>query len=175
MSATVCAGEIPERLRKSCTLMHNRLVCRTCFSILKCFVAVVWSCRLILGYLPPSHRPVDRTARRTPDPIIDLRVFSGSGWFSLRPASASRVIAFLSSVSSPLSFSQICRRAAGRRRFNAARKFLADQRRLEVARLLLNDNSVGAQSRIAGILKVSEATISRDVAALERLWRVSHD
>ena len=58
-------------------------------------------------------------------------------------------------------------RAGGRRRFNAWRKDMAVIRRAEVARLLATHGRVpGIQTLIARQLGVSEATISRDVAAI---------
>jgi DeoR/GlpR family transcriptional regulator of sugar metabolism len=62
----------------------------------------------------------------------------------------------------------ICRRAGGRRRYNAQRRFNAEMRQLEVAQLIDRYGLLerGVQKRIADELGVSEATISRDVAHL---------
>lgn len=68
----------------------------------------------------------------------------------------------------------VCRRAAGRARWNAIRRLLAAVRRCEVARLLsefapyYSPLQRGLQVRIARTLGVSEATISRDVRAILR-------
>lgn len=61
------------------------------------------------------------------------------------------------------------RRAGGRRRVNLTRQLHARLRRAEVARLLADTAWVrGSQKAIAEHLGVSEATISRDVAAIMR-------
>jgi len=59
------------------------------------------------------------------------------------------------------------RRAAGRRHYNAVRRFRAAWRRREVARLVLEGGAGwGYQARIARELGVSRATVCRDVAWL---------
>src|SRR5262249_4017841 len=69
--------------------------------------------------------------------------------------------------SKPTAWSDVCRRASGRRRFNAQRQRDARKRRDEVARLLAEwGTGRGGQARIARELKVSEATICRDLWAL---------
>ncbi len=61
----------------------------------------------------------------------------------------------------------VCRRASGRRGYNAHRKFAAAWRRTRVSDLLVKWGlEYGIQARIAKELGVSEATISRDIAAL---------
>lgn len=61
------------------------------------------------------------------------------------------------------------RRAGSRRRYNATRQVRAALRRVRVAELLDQTGHIrGSQRRIAQALGVSEATISRDVAALLR-------
>ena len=74
---------------------------------------------------------------------------------------------------SNLTFDEICRRAAGRRRYNAQRQTNAFWRARRVKEWLLSlGESKGAQKRVARELGVSEATISRDVQRLRRgLWR----
>lgn len=63
-------------------------------------------------------------------------------------------------------FSEVCRRAGGRRAYNALRRDLAVCRRADVMNLLLKYGyRRGVQARIAAVLGVSEATISRDVKA----------
>jgi hypothetical protein len=63
----------------------------------------------------------------------------------------------------------VCRRAGGRRHYNAWRQFQQQHRRLEVSALLGRYGIAkhGVQARIARELGVSEATVSRDVRALE--------
>jgi hypothetical protein len=65
----------------------------------------------------------------------------------------------------------VASRAGGRRRYNAWRRRLALQRRVEVARLLGEGNLLrewGKQTRIARQLGVSRSTICRDVKAINR-------
>ncbi len=65
---------------------------------------------------------------------------------------------------SPVSDQAAARRAGGRRRYNALRKKQAKQRRRKLACLIRKcDFQIGWQRRFAGILKVSESTISRDL------------
>ena len=61
------------------------------------------------------------------------------------------------------------------RRFNAARQFAADLRRVHVAQALRRASGaeLGVLARIVRELGISQAAISRDVAALERVWRSS--
>jgi hypothetical protein len=63
---------------------------------------------------------------------------------------------------------EVCRRAAGRRRYHAQRRFERDCRRALVARMLRSRGRLerGDQARLAQELGVSEATVSRDVAAI---------
>ena len=74
-------------------------------------------------------------------------------------------------------FDTVCRRAAGRARWNAVRRLLAWVRRCEVVRLwgelgpYYSPLQRGLQARIARMLGVSEATISRDVRAILQLGR----
>lgn len=66
-------------------------------------------------------------------------------------------------------FDTVCRRAAGRRAYNARRKFLAALRLADVARLLVKHGGVsawGARARVARELGVSRSTISRDTQKL---------
>lgn len=59
------------------------------------------------------------------------------------------------------------RRAAGRRRYNAQRRFKAELRRGRVAHLLAEEGGRwGAQARVARRLGVHPSTISRDVDVL---------
>lgn len=74
----------------------------------------------------------------------------------------------------------VIRRAGGRRRYNAQRRGEALLRRVYVARLSLawtmthpNPLQRGKGAWIARQLGVSEATISRDLAAIDRSWRAS--
>ena len=65
-----------------------------------------------------------------------------------------------------MTFDEVCRRAGGRRRYNAERQRGAEKRRAEVARLLVKygRHKRGTRARIARELGVSEATVSRDAA-----------
>jgi hypothetical protein len=74
-----------------------------------------------------------------------------------------------------LSWEAVCRRAGGRRRYNAGRKFLRNVRRAQVFLRLLSAGlwddppqplPCGFQAALAQMLGVSPATISRDVRAL---------
>ena len=60
------------------------------------------------------------------------------------------------------------RRAGGRNRYNARRRLAAMIRRMRVMELLKGGSVLerGTQARLARALAVSEATISRDIAAL---------
>lgn len=65
------------------------------------------------------------------------------------------------------SFDVVCRRASGRRHYNTMRKFQAAWRQNQVINLLSKWGfDHGVQARIARELNVSEATISRDIAAM---------
>jgi hypothetical protein len=66
------------------------------------------------------------------------------------------------------SFDEVRRRAGGRNRYNASRRFIAVDRRAKMAKLLKRyDLSVrGSQARMAWELGCSEATVSRDVRLL---------
>jgi hypothetical protein len=57
------------------------------------------------------------------------------------------------------------RRASGRRRYNAVRRFNADVRRIEVERLLMQYGFAtrGARARVARKLKVHPSTITKDL------------
>ncbi len=67
----------------------------------------------------------------------------------------------------------VCRRASGRRSYNSLRALQAKLRRAEVERLWVEAGCVyGAQARIARQLAVSEATISRDIRAIEQRWQL---
>ncbi len=74
--------------------------------------------------------------------------------------------------SSPCSeWESICRRAGGRRRYNARRRWAAEMRLFEVARLLNEvEYGRGYQTRIAKLLGVSRGTICRDIARLKRVY-----
>src|SRR5689334_2397286 len=72
----------------------------------------------------------------------------------------------------PTTWDVVCRRNAGRRRYNAGRKFLRDLRRAQIVGRLAGIGLVnagrhrGLQARLARELGVSPATISRDLRAL---------
>ncbi len=62
---------------------------------------------------------------------------------------------------------EVCRRASGRRAYNALRRDRAMLRRRKVVLLLRHyGRGHGVQARIARELGVSEATISRDIATV---------
>jgi hypothetical protein len=72
----------------------------------------------------------------------------------------------------PVPFTEACRRAGGRRHYNAWRKIIVEYRRVQVSRLLRRHGLAhGAQAHIARALGVHPSTISRDVSALLREWR----
>lgn len=66
-----------------------------------------------------------------------------------------------------MSFDEVCRRASGRRHYNAVRRFTAAMRLGQVARLM---NAGLTQRAIAGELHLHPATISRDCKRLHLLW-----
>jgi hypothetical protein len=70
------------------------------------------------------------------------------------------------------SWDTVCRRAIGRRKFNAIRQLKAQLRRGQVLRLL-HDLGWGyrVQVKIAAALGVSEATVSRDLKTILPLYR----
>ena len=75
--------------------------------------------------------------------------------------------------SAPVSDAEAARRAGGRRRYNAWRHFCAVWRRREVARLYLElGGGYGVQAAMARRLGVSQATVSRDMAAL---WEAARE
>jgi hypothetical protein len=67
-----------------------------------------------------------------------------------------------------LTWDEVCRLAAARRRWNAVRRFLADQRRRQVLELLIELGGLewGAQAEIARQLHVHRSTISKDLKRL---------
>ena len=69
--------------------------------------------------------------------------------------------------SAPTSWDEVCRRKAGRDRYNSVRRLLRAERRFRVLELLARYGmDRGVQARIARELGVSRVTISRDVEAL---------
>jgi hypothetical protein len=69
----------------------------------------------------------------------------------------------------PTSPTEVCRRAAGRRRYNAARKRAKQDRRMDI--IIRRSNLPwpppwGIQKALAQVLGVSEAPISRDFEAI---------
>jgi hypothetical protein len=69
--------------------------------------------------------------------------------------------------SAPTTKDEVARRAAGRARYHALRRFQRQLRRQQVIELLGRYGyDRGVQARISRELGVSEASISRDVAAL---------
>jgi hypothetical protein len=77
------------------------------------------------------------------------------------------------------SWSEVCRRASGRRHYNGWRRFIALRRRIQVAELCCKLSGqlkgilgrYGIQSAIARILNVNRSTVCRDMQAIERDWQ----
>ena|ERR1051326_5784298 len=68
----------------------------------------------------------------------------------------------------PQSFGEACKRAAGRRAYNKRRRLARERRIVAILRLL--DARPGISGReLAGILKVHEATVSRDLKFIRRV------
>jgi hypothetical protein len=71
-----------------------------------------------------------------------------------------------------LTWEAVCRRAGGRRRYNAGRRFLRNLRRAQIVSRLAGTSWLyarpphGLQAALARVLGVSPATISRDLRAL---------
>jgi hypothetical protein len=74
----------------------------------------------------------------------------------------------------PKTFEQACKRAAGRRRYNAQRQRARDQRQLGIMGILveLNWPRYGIGRKLAKVLSVDPATISRDLKYIRR-WRTT--
>lgn len=76
-----------------------------------------------------------------------------------------------------MSWEQACRRAGGRRGYNAQRQFQAAYRRSQLVRFMGPQTGKGPlghygwQAAAARALGVSRSTICRDAAALDALWR----
>ena len=69
--------------------------------------------------------------------------------------------------SAPTSWDEVCRRKAGRDRYNSVRRLQRAERRFRVLELLSRYGmDRGVQARIAKELGVSRVTVHRDVAAL---------
>ena len=69
--------------------------------------------------------------------------------------------------SAPTSWDEVCRRKAGRDRYNSVRRLQRAERRFRVLELLARYGmDRGVQARIAKELGVSRVTVHRDVAAL---------
>ena len=69
--------------------------------------------------------------------------------------------------SAPTSWDEVCRRKAGRDRYNSVRRLLRAERRFRVLELLSRYGmDRGVQARIAKELGVSRVTVHRDVKAL---------
>jgi len=84
--------------------------------------------------------------------MADLEVSKGSAW------------------SQPTTWDAVCRRAAGRRAYNARRTEAALLRRVEVVGLYRRlGRRHGVQAEVARRLGVSQATVSRDLQALREL------
>jgi hypothetical protein len=70
--------------------------------------------------------------------------------------------------SAPTDWQTVCARAGGRRRYNARRTFLANERRRQVLELLVARGGLarGAQAEIARRLQVHRSVISKDLKRL---------
>ena len=69
--------------------------------------------------------------------------------------------------SAPTSWTEVCQRANGRRKYQSIRRLQARLRRQQIARHLRREGlSYGVQARLARTLGVSKATISSDVRAI---------
>lgn len=82
------------------------------------------------------------------------------------------------SWSQPTSWDVVCRRAAGRARFNSLRTIRADHRRFRLLQLA-NDRNVpltgyGVKTMLAAELGVDPSTISRDVQRIYRDAAMAH-
>ncbi len=68
-------------------------------------------------------------------------------------------------------FDVVCKRAAGRRRYNAKRRAEARERYLQVVEAIMptNGRKRGSQAQLARALGVHRSTICRDVAKWRRL------
>ena len=72
-----------------------------------------------------------------------------------------------SNWSAPTSWDEVCRRKAGRDRYNSVRRLQRAERRFRVLKLLSRYGmDRGVQARIARELGVSRVTVHRDVEAL---------
>jgi predicted DNA-binding transcriptional regulator YafY len=73
--------------------------------------------------------------------------------------------------SAPTDFALVCKRAAGRRRYNAKRRAEARERYKIVVEAIMptNGRKRGSQAQLARALGVSRSTICRDVAKWRRL------
>lgn len=67
-------------------------------------------------------------------------------------------------------FDSVCKRAAGRRRYNAKRRAEARERYLQVLKVIMppDGRKRGTQAQLARALGVHRSTISRDVAKWKR-------
>ena len=77
----------------------------------------------------------------------------------------------MAKAQTPRSFDEACRRAGGRRRYNAARRLAMHNRRREILRLMKTPvgQGYGAGKRLAQLLGVSVQTISRGMKECERM------
>lgn len=68
----------------------------------------------------------------------------------------------------PRTWDEVCRRAAARRRWNAVRRVVAEDRRRQVLELVLALGGLqrGTQSRIAAALGVHRSTVCKDLRRL---------
>lgn len=77
----------------------------------------------------------------------------------------------------PTDFDLVCRRAAGRRRYNAERRAEARKHYKQVIEIVMSPDGRkrGSQAQLARALGVSRSTICRDVAKWRRfLLKVMH-
>jgi hypothetical protein len=76
--------------------------------------------------------------------------------------------------SAPTDWQTVYRRAYGRRRYNAMRRFLADQRRNQLLTLVIKLGGLqrGAQTKIAQALGVHRSTISKGLKRVMPLAKI---
>jgi hypothetical protein len=68
-----------------------------------------------------------------------------------------------------LTFDEICKRAGGRRRYNAWRQFMREFRRIKITHEILQTGDYyGVQADLARKFGVHPSTISRDLAFIRR-------
>lgn len=77
----------------------------------------------------------------------------------------------------PTDFDVVCKRAAGRRRYNAERQAEANERYKQVKAVIWSPDGRkrGTQAELARAFGVHRSTICRDVAKWRKLWQDATD